>query len=176
MAKVIRVFGKADSFDVEFTPKGKVWEVDVPPDMTDGVYAVQLTAIDELGESAYWVGELYMSNGVCHFRFTELPYRGRVSFNEYETKFRKYKYDVLCQVSHYSVEFTDKYSFQFKKKKRSSSNYEVEFVTNLKANESVEHCYIHIKTNEAKVNKTTGLHTKCKPSTEIHIRKGCCCA
>lgn len=65
MANVIRLFGKADNFNIEFSRKGEHWEVEIPADLVDGVYAVQLTAVDELGEIAYWVGELYMCNGTC---------------------------------------------------------------------------------------------------------------
>lgn len=68
MARVIRLFGKADSFDIEFSRKGEKWTVDIPPDMTDGVYAVQLTAVDENGDTAYWVGELFMCSGICHLK------------------------------------------------------------------------------------------------------------
>lgn len=88
MAKVIRVFGKADAFDIEFSRKGEKWTVDIPPDMTDGVYAVQLTAIDSVGESAYWTGELYMVDGVCCLKINELPYRVKINpKNQYDTHF-----------------------------------------------------------------------------------------
>ena len=72
MAKVVRLFGKADNFNIEFSREGRVWKIDIPPDMTDGVYAVQLTAVDELGETAYWVGELFMCSGVCHLKIERM--------------------------------------------------------------------------------------------------------
>ena len=79
MARVIRLYGKADSFDIEFSRKGEKWEVDIPPDLVDGVYAVQLTAVDELGETAYWVGELFMCSGVCCLRY--MRKRRRLDFS-----------------------------------------------------------------------------------------------
>lgn len=65
--KIVRLYGEADSFDIEFTHKGgTIWTAKVPPDTDDGVYSVELTAVNELGETAYWTGELYMCGGVCH--------------------------------------------------------------------------------------------------------------
>ena len=83
-AKVIRVFGKADSFDIELTPNGDRWEVDIPPDLTDGVYAVQLTAINEVGDEAHWVGELFMCNGVCCINLVDYAYDMRIKVKEYD--------------------------------------------------------------------------------------------
>lgn len=105
-AKIIRVFGKADDFDIELSRKGKKWEVDIPPDMTDGVYAVQLTAIDELGESAYWVGELYMTDGVCCLKINEIPYRVKVRKSEYETKTEKGGHSAALSFVSYVAECT----------------------------------------------------------------------
>lgn len=75
MATIIRVYGKADSFDIELSRNGDKWEVDIPPDMTDGVYAVQLTAINNVGERGYWVGELYMVNSsICCLNLSQTQY------------------------------------------------------------------------------------------------------
>lgn len=89
MAKIIRVFGKADSFDIELTRVGKLWEVDVPPDLVDGVYAVQLVAINEFGESGIWTGELFMCNGTCCINFVDQPYRLWVKVKKYDTQISK---------------------------------------------------------------------------------------
>ncbi len=86
MARVIRLFGKADSFDIEFSRRGEKWEVDIPPDMTDGVYAVQLTAVDGLGETAYWVGELFMCSGVCHLKIERRRKKCLLSAESYGLK------------------------------------------------------------------------------------------
>lgn len=67
---VIRVWGKADNFDIEFKHMGGTkWQCDVPPDMKDGQYAVELRAMNEQFEQTYWTGFLYMCNGVCHVKF-----------------------------------------------------------------------------------------------------------
>jgi len=64
--KIARVWGKADSFDIEFTHKGGTrWSASVPPDYNDGVYACEIWALNEYGETAYWAGVLFMCDGVC---------------------------------------------------------------------------------------------------------------
>ena len=64
---IVRLYGHADLFDIEFVNKGGArWECEVPPDVSDGVYAVERWAINAEGVTAYWTGELYMTNGVCH--------------------------------------------------------------------------------------------------------------
>lgn len=74
--KILRVWGKADSFDIEFTHEGGTrWKCSVPPDTKDGQYAVEIWAVNEFGELAYWTGELFMCNGVCCLRFDDSPYR-----------------------------------------------------------------------------------------------------
>lgn len=73
--KIIRLWGKADELDIEFKNEGGVWKVDIPPDLTDGVYAVVLHAINELHELATWVGELFMSNGACCIKINYAPYQ-----------------------------------------------------------------------------------------------------
>lgn len=175
MAEVIRVYGKADSYDIEFTPNGDKWEVDVPPDMTDGVYAVQLTAIDELGDYAYWVGELYMVGGVCHLKINELPYRVRTKPKGYETEFHKHKYYFSCRSSSFAVDFNKKYSVQVKKRKQSNSNYVTEFATRLKLSEAVTGYTLTVATKDVQAKQKTKFHTKYKFETEISIRKGCHC-
>ncbi|MBR3767514.1 MAG: Ig-like domain-containing protein [Clostridia bacterium] len=65
MASLItRVWGRADAFDIEFTQRldGK-WYVNIPPDLTDGQYAVEIYVQNIYGERAYWTGILYMHNG-----------------------------------------------------------------------------------------------------------------
>lgn len=64
---ITRVWGKADSFNLEFTQgsDGR-WYAVVPTDYEDGQYAVEIHAINELGYTAYWTGTLFISDGrVC---------------------------------------------------------------------------------------------------------------
>lgn len=76
---VVRLYGHADLFDIEFTNKGGTrWECEVPPDVSDGVYAVELWAIDSEGNSAYWTGELFMTNGVCHLSIHKPRYQIKI--------------------------------------------------------------------------------------------------
>lgn len=100
MAKIIRVWGKADSFDIELTKKGGRWEVNVPPDLADGVYAVALTAMDSLSKATYWAGELFMCNGICCMN---------IEASNYDITFRKTvnkaQYPVQLSVSKYELVF-----------------------------------------------------------------------
>lgn len=73
MAAVItRVWGRADTFDIEFSERtdGK-WYINIPPDLTDGQYAVELYAQNSYGERAYWTGILYMHNGRACLHFNK---------------------------------------------------------------------------------------------------------
>ena len=94
--KILRLWGKADDFEIEFFNEGgTIWKVDVPPDLNDGVYAVHLTAVNELGEMATWVGELFMCGGVCCVTFEEQPYQMWLKVNNYELQFSdKYHIEV----------------------------------------------------------------------------------
>lgn len=173
MAKVIRVFGKADSYDIEFTPNGGEWIVDVPPDMTDGVYAVQLTAIDINAVHAYSVGELYMVKGICCFRIQETPYRAYFKVREYETTLRNLKHNITYKPSEYIVDFKKRYSIRTKKKEHKESMYRIEFDTRLRASDVVSHFSLKVKVREILVRPKTDLYTEYTPNTKIFIRKGC---
>ena len=62
---VTRVWGKADSFELVFSPLGaskEQWEAKVPADLEDGQYAVELYCCDDAGSIAYWTGMLYLNN------------------------------------------------------------------------------------------------------------------
>lgn len=77
--QIVRLYGHADLFDIEFThAAGDTWTCEVPPDTADGVYAVELWAVNELGFTAYWTGELYMTNGVCHLVIHKPRYQIRI--------------------------------------------------------------------------------------------------
>ena len=73
---VKRVWGKADNFSLEFNYIGdEQWETTVPPDTKDGVYAVELWAINGAGELGHWTGELFMCSGVCCVKIFSQPYQ-----------------------------------------------------------------------------------------------------
>lgn len=62
---VTRVWGKADSFELVFSPlgdSGEEWTATVPADLEDGQYAVELYCCDDAGSIAYWTGMLYLNN------------------------------------------------------------------------------------------------------------------
>ena len=175
MSKVIRVYGKADSYDIEFSPKGDKWEVDIPPDMTDGVYACQLTAIDELGESAYWVGELYMVDGVCCFKFAELPYKAKIKSKDYETEFKANTYSVSCCSTLYETKFNEKLSVNVLEKEHKKSNYCTVFIPNLTAAAAVTHREQRTEAKESIIKKRTEYSSEIRLKTVITYRKECYC-
>ena len=71
--EIIRVWGKADSFDIEFSKEnGNRWSCLVPPDTQDGVYAVEIWAKNESGFTGYLTALLYMCGGI-HDRIEFLP-------------------------------------------------------------------------------------------------------
>lgn len=77
--EVIRVWGKADEIELEFSHAGGAeWKCSVPPDTVDGQYSTEIYAMNAAGEFAYWTGFLYMCNGVCHLEIHQSPYRIRV--------------------------------------------------------------------------------------------------
>ncbi len=60
---VIKVWGKADSFELVFSHiSGDIWQTEVPTDIRDGQYVVELYALDDSGNQAYWAGILYLCN------------------------------------------------------------------------------------------------------------------
>lgn len=60
---VTKVWGKADRFELVFSNLGNDnWAANVPADLEDGQYVVELHCEDEEGNRAYWTGILYMSN------------------------------------------------------------------------------------------------------------------
>lgn len=60
--RITRVWGKADQFDLVFSPSGDLWDAAVPADIEDGRYVVELFALDDVGNQAYWTGILYINS------------------------------------------------------------------------------------------------------------------
>jgi len=62
---VTRLWGKADSFELVFSPIGELWQTEVPADLEDGQYVVELYCEDDGGNRAYWTGILYLNKSEC---------------------------------------------------------------------------------------------------------------
>ena len=73
--EVVRMWGKADNYILEFEvgADGK-WRAVVPPDLTDGQYAVEIHAVNSWGGEANWTGILYMRQGEVHFELHKEAY------------------------------------------------------------------------------------------------------
>ena len=75
MSKIVRVWGKADSIDMELREKNGRWIFSLPPDLVDGQYAVQLFAVNESDMLGTWTGILYILNGLCSLSIKEEKYK-----------------------------------------------------------------------------------------------------
>lgn len=72
MTDIVRVWGTCDNLQIEFNYKGgNTWTCVVPPDFKDGVYVAEFWALDTKERIGHWTGFLYMSSGICHFKFQE---------------------------------------------------------------------------------------------------------
>lgn len=67
-ADIIRLWGTADKFEIEFDKNDATgqWDVTIPADLEDGHYVVELFAMNEYGETGYWTGVLFMLQGRPH--------------------------------------------------------------------------------------------------------------
>lgn len=175
MARAIRLYGKADSFDIEFSRKGDKWETNVPPDLTDGVYACQLTAIDELGDYAYWVGELYMCQGVCCFKLLGNTYKVNVVINPYETKFKSDNYHISYRTGVITNYRKREYDIEVVKNKYKESKYVVNIVPNLSSSDSKTLHTVIIMPARSRTLKVSELCTEWATNIDMVIGKECYC-
>ena len=63
-ADIIRVWGVADNIKLELLIDNGRWICNLPPDLIDGQYAVQLFAMRANGSVGMWTGKLYATNGI----------------------------------------------------------------------------------------------------------------
>lgn len=55
------MYGHCDDFEVTYTNVGKgLWQAEVPADLSDGKYVVDIYGVDTSGYIVYWTGILYM--------------------------------------------------------------------------------------------------------------------
>ena len=96
MTDIIRVWGTCDNIKIEFNYEGgKMWSCKVPPDFKDGIYVAEFWAQDNKGRIGHWTGFLYMSSGVCHF------------------KFKKEKYQIWLNPQKYKIEIKNSENYNF---------------------------------------------------------------
>lgn len=58
---IVAMYGHCDSFDVTYTKIGEnFWQAEVPADLSDGKYVVDIYGVDTTGYIVYWTGILYM--------------------------------------------------------------------------------------------------------------------
>ena len=58
---IVAMYGHCDSFEVTYTKVGEgLWQTEVPADLSDGKYIVDIYGVDSAGYIAYWTGILYM--------------------------------------------------------------------------------------------------------------------
>ena len=75
-AEIIRLWGTADKFEIEFTKNTSTgrWDVSIPADLEDGHYVVELYAMNEFSEVGYWTGVLFMVQGIPHIHIKPPKY------------------------------------------------------------------------------------------------------
>jgi len=62
--EIVYMWGYADGFDLVFARQANgMWTTSVPPDLSDGQYAVEIHALAENGYICLWTGILYMNQG-----------------------------------------------------------------------------------------------------------------
>lgn len=171
MANIVRVYGRADSFDIELTRNGEKWEVDVPPDLTDGVYAVQLTAVNDAGETAHWVGELFMVGGVCCLRLDEVRFRTRLSKKGYTVNLSSGSCPELRPPTEYAVSFSARRAVQVRKSSR--PRYSLQLTTHLTVGEPTPLHVAGLERKEAEIRKRTELGVDYITPLSITLRKEC---
>lgn len=120
MTDIVKVWGTCDKIQIEFTYEGgTAWSCIVPPDFEDGIYVAEFWAIDTLDRIGHWSGFLYMSSGVCHFKFKDEKYQLWFKPQTYNIEFNtlnKKKYQFNFNINEYIFEFSDsKYKIFFKK-------------------------------------------------------------
>ena len=72
---IVRVWGSADSFTLEYAPGGDGrWYASIPPDLEDGQYAAEILAQNLCGEIGSWTGVLYMHKGRAELRLRPQRY------------------------------------------------------------------------------------------------------
>ena len=120
MTDIIRVWGTCDNIQIEFNYEGgTAWSCKVPPDFKDGIYVAEFWAQDKQGRIGHWSGFLYMSSGVCHFKFKDEKYQlwfkpqtYKIEFNNLNDK--KYQFDF--NINEYIFEFKNsRYEIFFRK-------------------------------------------------------------
>lgn len=82
---VVSLYGRADNYELVFMQDSNgLWGATVPPDMTDGTYAVELYAVDWAGNIGYYTGLLYMCNGMTCLRISEDEFKLKIIVDRYE--------------------------------------------------------------------------------------------
>ena len=74
---ITKVWGKADKYKIQFQKidpsDDSYWEVSIPPDMEDGMYATEIWAENSLKITAHWVGMLYITNSKLVWMYVSDP-------------------------------------------------------------------------------------------------------
>lgn len=92
--EIVRVWGRADSFDIEFKNVGGRWICRVPPDTDDGQYACEINARNAAGKTAFYTGILYMCSGICHLELKTKE--TRLECEEHAVKFSA-KHEIFIE-------------------------------------------------------------------------------
>lgn len=95
---VVRVWGTADQFDLEFyRTEGNQWAAPVVTDLDDGQYAVQIFAQNEWGGIGVYTGVLYLCDGasclhIVRTRFMPVILPSKISVED----IKENSYSIIC--------------------------------------------------------------------------------
>ncbi len=95
--KVVSVTGKADKIDLIFEYRGGKWQCKVPPQLTDGKYAVQIIARSDAGTQNSWSGYLYMLTGKPTLHLKQNKYTIKLKDKNYSINLKDKKYDLILR-------------------------------------------------------------------------------
>jgi len=102
--RILRVWGSADGYSLEFVYKGdNKWLANVPADLSDGQYVCIFYALKDNQKIGVWTGVLYISDGYSCIHIIE---------EKYEIEFAD-SIELCISEDKYNVEYTDKFEITY---------------------------------------------------------------
>ncbi len=91
---IIRVWGTADNIELELKNNDGRWECNLPPDLIDGQYAVQLFAMRGSGDIGMWTGVLYITNGIRCLHLNKEKYTLWLMSEQIRTQLTEERFEI----------------------------------------------------------------------------------
>lgn len=107
---IVSLTGRADNLELVFVQNqvGQ-WEAIVPPDMTDGMYVVELWAADDAGNIAYYTSFLYLFDGrMTMLQLNDDFFKVIISNDVYSLSIKETSLDFETKFDRYDVSWTER--------------------------------------------------------------------